>query len=287
VAGALEHWLPVMFEPEDQFLEIARAAEEAGFAGVALADHVALPEGFRSVHPSGENPFTLETHFVDPLTTAAAMLAVTTRLRAMTYVYIVTMRDPWVVAKQAGTLAAISQGRFALGVGAGWLTEEIALLGHDPARRGRRMDDQLALLRDLWDDGWAAGPDGQRVAMFPVPPTPPPIWVGGKSDAALARAARHDGWLGMDYALDEVWALLDRLAEHRARHAAEHGEPASPPLTMVIPHAEPTPELHARMADRGVTATMGMPWYPGDPSHASMAAKRSALAAWSERFGLT
>jgi probable F420-dependent oxidoreductase len=286
VAAELEHWLPVIFEDEGQLLDIARAAEEAGFAGVALADHVAIPETFRSVHPSGENPFTLESHFIDPLTTAAAMLAVTTRLKAMSYVYIVTMRNPWLVAKQAGTVATISQGRFSLGVGAGWLVEEIALLGQDPARRGRLLDEQLRLIGDLWDDGWAVAPDGQRVAMFPVPEQRPPIWVGGKSDAALARAARHDGWLGMDYGLDEVWTLLDRLAQHRQRWATEQGQPVGRPFTLVIPHAEATPDLHARLAERGVTATIALPWNPGDPGYASLAAKRAAMAAWSETFQL-
>ena len=81
------------------------AADGKTAKGKPLSDILFIPETFRSVHPSGENPFTLESHFIDPLTTAAAMLAVTTRLKAMSYVYIVTMRDPWIVAKQAGTVA--------------------------------------------------------------------------------------------------------------------------------------------------------------------------------------
>jgi alkanesulfonate monooxygenase SsuD/methylene tetrahydromethanopterin reductase-like flavin-dependent oxidoreductase (luciferase family) len=121
--AALEHWLPIMFEDTSQILDIAKEAEAAGFAGVALADHVAIPVGFASVHPSGDTPFAPDSEFVDPVSTAAAILAVTTSLRAMTYVYIVTMRDPWSVAKAAGTLSVLSGGRFALGVGAGWLTE--------------------------------------------------------------------------------------------------------------------------------------------------------------------
>jgi alkanesulfonate monooxygenase SsuD/methylene tetrahydromethanopterin reductase-like flavin-dependent oxidoreductase (luciferase family) len=285
--SALQHWLPIMFEDTTQILDIARAAEDAGFTGVALADHVAVPVGFSSVHPSGENPFVPTSEFVDPVATAAAILAVTSRLQVMTYVYIVTMRDPWSVAKAAGTLSVLSGGRFSLGVGAGWLVEEIALLGHDPRTRGKRMDGDLDLIRELVHTGSATAPGGGQVAMAPVPPSPPPILVGGKADAALRRAARHDGWLGMNYDLDEVWSLLDRLAEIRAETSAVAPHRSSrPPMTMVIPNALPSPELHEELAARGVTATISMPWYPGDASHAPLDAKVAALGAWAERFGL-
>ena len=117
----MDFWLAVMFEDNSQLLDIARAAEEMGYAGIAVADHVAVPHGFTSVHPSGENPFDHRTNFPDPLTTIAAMAAVTTRLRFMPYVYILPMREPFSVAKQAGTVAMLSDYRFVLGVGAGWL----------------------------------------------------------------------------------------------------------------------------------------------------------------------
>jgi alkanesulfonate monooxygenase SsuD/methylene tetrahydromethanopterin reductase-like flavin-dependent oxidoreductase (luciferase family) len=286
VAAALEHWLPIMFEDTTQILDIAREAEAAGFTGVALADHVAIPVDFTSVHPSGDSPFVPTSEFLDPMATAASILAVTTRLRVMTYVYIVTMRDPWSVAKAAGTLSVLSGGRFALGVGAGWLTEEIALLGHDPATRGKRMERDLDLIRGLLYTGSATAPGGREVAMAPVPASPPPILVGGKARAALRRAARHDGWLGMNYPLDEVWQLLDDLA--RAREEAESApHPSSqPPMTMVIPEVLPSPGLHAELAARGVTATISMPWYPGDPSVASLDGKRDALRAWAQQYGL-
>jgi alkanesulfonate monooxygenase SsuD/methylene tetrahydromethanopterin reductase-like flavin-dependent oxidoreductase (luciferase family) len=284
--AALEHWLPIMFEDTDQILGIAREAEAAGFTGVALADHVAIPVDFASVHPSGANPFAPTSEFVDPMVTAGAILGVTARLRVMTYVYIVTMRDPWSVAKAAGTLSALSGGRFSLGVGAGWLLEEIALLGHDPATRGKRMERDLDTIRELLHTGSTFTGDGREVAMAPVPSSPPPILVGGKARAALRRAARHDGWLGMNYPLDEVWQLLDELAEQRAKAGSAPYPSPHQPMTMVIPNALPTPELHAELAARGVTATISMPWAPGDPGIAELAAKREALQAWAATFGL-
>ena len=285
-AAALDHWLPIMFEDVTQILDIAREAEAAGFKGVALADHVAIPVGFASVHPSGGEPFAPTSEFVDPIATAGAILAVTSSLQVMTYVYIVTMRDPWSVAKAAGTLSALSGGRFALGVGAGWLTEEISLLGHDPSTRGKRMDSDLDRIRELVYTGSATVDGGREVAMAPVPASPPPILVGGKARAALRRAARHDGWLGMNYPLDEVWQLLDCLAEERESAAAAPHPSGRPAMTMVIPNAVPSPDLYAELAARGVTATIAMPWAPGDPAVASIEAKREALQAWAQLYGL-
>ena len=73
----MDFWLAVMFEDNSQLLDIARTAEELGFAGIAVADHIAVPHGFTSVHPSGANPFHHTTNFPDPLTTIAAMATVT------------------------------------------------------------------------------------------------------------------------------------------------------------------------------------------------------------------
>ena len=119
----MEFWLPIIAEDHSQLLEIARAAEAVGFTGVALADHVAVPAVYASKHQSGETPFDHRASFTDPLTSIAAMAAVTTRLRFLTYVYVLPMRDPFSVAKQAGTVALLSGHRLALGVGAGWLLE--------------------------------------------------------------------------------------------------------------------------------------------------------------------
>jgi probable F420-dependent oxidoreductase len=277
-----------MFEDNSQLCDIARAAEEIGFHGIAVADHVAVPDGFASVHPSGENPFVPTTNFPDPLTTIAAMAAVTTRLHFLPYVYVLPLRDPFTVAKQAGTVAMLSGNRLALGVGAGWLREEIALLGHDPATRGKRMDEMITIIRGFWDDGttefhgehYDFGP----TSMYPKPDAHIPIWVGGKSDAALRRAARNDGWLGMNYPLDEIDMLLAKLAEARKRADDELGS-ARPFETMVIPNAMPSRELDAELESKGVTSTIALAWPVGDPAFASLDAKRDAMASYAaQRF---
>ena len=275
-----------MFEPVEQFTALARTAESLGFEGLALADHVAVPARFDSLHPSGENPFTPESEFTEPLVVAAGLAGATERLRFMSYVYILGMREPLLAAKQVATLAAMFPDRFAFGVGAGWLTEEFEALGVDPRRRGRRLDEMLAVARQAWTEGWVEHHgelvDVDRVALFPRPAVVPPVWVGGKSDAALRRAVRQDGWLGMNYDLPEVERLLVRLGELRQ----EAGDERDDFEVFVIPNAVPSKQLLDDLAGMGVTSTMVMPWAPGDPSVGELPAKQAAMEALAGALGL-
>lgn len=286
----MDFWLAVMFEDTEQLLDIARAAESLGFAGVAVADHIAVPERFASVHPSGENPFDHRTNFPDPLTSIAAMAAVTTRLRFMPYVYILPMREPFSVAKQAGTVAAMSSYRLALGVGAGWLTEEIALLGYDAARRGARLDEMIEVIRGVWSadtfEFHGRFFDFGPVGMHPRPTQRIPIWIGGKSDAALRRAARNDGWLGMNYDIDEIDVLLAKLRDERNRHldTVGGGDTHAGFETLVIANALPTNALYDSLTAQGVTSTVCTGWNLGDPQHAPLAAKLDSMAEFSAAF---
>ena len=101
----MDYWLSYIDEDPDQTLEVARAAERAGYAGMALADHVCVPLRYASQHPSGgPTPFDHTTPFPDPLVTAASVLASTTTLLAMTYVYALPAREPFSVASQVATL---------------------------------------------------------------------------------------------------------------------------------------------------------------------------------------
>jgi probable F420-dependent oxidoreductase len=273
-----------MFEPMEQLAEAAQVLEEAGFEGAGLADHVVVPVGFKSIHPSGENPFTPQSSFPDTFSTIAALSMVTRRLRYMSYVYIIPLRDPFTVAKQVATTATLSGNRVVLGAGAGWLEEEFSVIGSRFADRGARLDEALEVIEDFWQDGTARHSGThysfEEAAMFPVPTAPIPIWVGGKSRAALRRAARHDGWLGMNYPLDEIGELLKRLATYRDEVAAGK----DPFEVFVIPNALPSLDLYRQLEDMGVTSTMGMGWYPGDPAAASMEAKRAGAGRFSEQF---
>jgi len=275
----MKFWLPIVGDDYRQLIPLARYAEELGFVGVALADHVALPAHYASVHPSGgATPFDHRAVFPDPFTSIAAMAAVTTRLRFLTYVYVLPMRDPFSVAKQTGTVALLSDHRLSLGVGAGWLNEEFELLGADPHTRGRRMDEMLQVMRRFWADGTAEfhgefydfGPTG----MYPAPGRAVPVFVGGKSRAALRRAARQDGWVGMNYDLEEIPGLLAGLREERAGLAAGGAPPFE---TLVTANAAPSLALYAELAALGVTSTVALAWPYGDPDFASLERKRQAM----------
>ena len=285
----MDFWLSYIDEDPDQMIEVARAAEHAGFRGIALADHVVVPVHHRSQHPSGgPTPFDHRTPFPDPLVASASVLASTTRLLAMTYVYVLPAREPFSVASQVATLERLSDGRFRFGVGAGWLEEEIALLGHPVRDRGRRMDEMLEVMRAFWTRDtveyhgrWF---DFEAAGIAPRPRRPVPVWVGGKSPAALARAVRHEGWLGMNYDLPEIHALTADLQARLARHRDATGEAKAGFEVFVIPNAEPGEALYEDLAQRGVTATMGSAWAYGDRSAASLAAKIDRIGAFAERF---
>ncbi len=284
----MEYWLPLIFEPDvRQYADVARAAERTGFTGIALPDHVAVPRSFVPSHPAQGDPFTASVDHPDPLTAITAMAAATTTLRFMTYVYVLTMRDPFTVAKQAGMVSTLADGRFALGCGVGWLEEEIALLGHDPRGRGARTDEMLDVIHGFWHHGTfeyhGRHYDFPPATMTPLPDPPPPVWIGG-GRASLRRAARHDGWVGMDHPFDEVEDLLAVLRRERRRHADEHGPRLGPTQTMVVARELPSRDLYARLEDLGVTATIALPWTPADPAYASVPAKVTAMEEWAEAF---
>lgn len=289
----MDFWLSYIDEDPTQTLAVAQHAEALGFRGIALADHVAVPVAFESVHPSGgPTPFDHRSPFPDPLVTAASVLASTSTFEVMTYVYVLPLREPFSVANQVATLDRLHPGRFRFGVGAGWLTEEIELMGHPVRGRGRRMDEMLDLIRRFWtEDEVAHSGEFFEFASLGISPKPAghiPIWIGGKSDAALDRAVAHDGWLGMNYDLPEVHRLLDALKQRRAAATtgSEHRDDPAPGRfeVFVIPNAEPSKALYDDLETRGVTGTIGMAWAYNDRAFDTLEAKFGALDAFAASF---
>jgi probable F420-dependent oxidoreductase len=172
-------------------VEIARAAEDAGYASVWTTDHVMMSRG-------QEEPYGSILEAFVALTWAAA---VTQRVQLGTSVVVVPLRQPVLVAKQAATLDYLSDGRLILGVGAGWNQHEFGFLGVPFDNRGRRLNEAIRAMRELWtssDPRFEAESVRFADVLFnpkPVQPGGPPIWLGGISPAALRRAARLcDGW---------------------------------------------------------------------------------------------
>ena len=177
--------------PRD-LVDLARRADELGFAAAWLPDHLLPPEAFGTTFGG----------VYDPLVTIGHLAAVTERIQFGTSVLIAPLRNPFAVAKQAATLHALSAGRFILGVGVGWNEEEFQSVGAEYRQRGAITNDMLALWRHLFSG--AGGPYRARRFAYdqgvfaPTPSSPVPIMVGGNSDAALRRAARYaDIWQGI------------------------------------------------------------------------------------------
>lgn len=258
-------WQVVSFSEPDQLLDIARAAEDAGFHGVLLSDHLFFPGRLESRYPyapDGKPAFDGTTPFPDAFTTIAAMAAVTTRLRFATMVYILPLRHPLEVAKTVGTAALLSGGRVALGAGAGWIREEYEALGVDFAARGRRFDESIEVLRKAWTGAMVEHRgrvfDLGAFQMSPAPAAPPPIWIGGTSDAALRRAARlGDGWIGTGQHPDELPQLLGRLRAQREK--AGRARAAFETMVPLVVPADPA-LLRRLEAEHGVTSTTAWPF---------------------------
>jgi len=250
------------FLPTDQLVPIAKAADELGYDSVAMADHVVDLEELRTPYPytpDGARRWDFNAQWPDPWVMAGALATVTTRLRFFTSVYVPALRNPFQVAKSVGTAAVISGNRVALGVGIGWCEEEFELLEQQFRTRGKRTDEGLALLKELWQPGWTEFHgefyDAPRLVMEPTPTAPVPIYVGGLSEIAFARAARHDGWVGDLYKTDEAIGWANRLAEVRAEAGADGDFAVIVALTDAF-----LPEHFARAEEGGVTDCMTMPW---------------------------
>lgn len=252
------------YQPIDQLVPLARAAEEAGFRAFSVADHVVDLETVATPYPyteTGERRWQTDVDWPDPWVTVGALSQVTRRLQFFTSIYVAAMRNPFVVAKAVGTAAALSGGRVALGIGVGWCREEFELLEQDFGTRGRRTDEALDLMKELWAPGWTefAGEfySCDRLVMRPEPPAPVPVWVGGLSDVALRRAARHDGWIGDMASLEEAIAIAGQLRALRVAAGRDPHETFEvvPALTDAL-----TPDDFARATEGGVTMTMTMPW---------------------------
>ncbi len=194
----MKFWQSASFSEPEQLIEIAKLAEQVGFDGLLMSDHLFFPGKLESKYPystDGDPGFTAETPWPEPFAAIAAMAAVTRRLRFATLVYILPLRNPLEVAKSTATLDLLSDGRFVLGVGAGWMKEEFDQLGVDFRTRGARFDESIDVLRTLWSGGMVEHHgrffDFARLQMSPKPKRSVPIYVGGASDAALRCAAQR------------------------------------------------------------------------------------------------
>jgi probable F420-dependent oxidoreductase len=271
----MKFYVSVAFRETKEAIEIARAADDLGYAGIGIPDHVVNLETLATPYPytrDGERRWEPFTEWPDPWVLVGAIAQVTTRLKFVTTVYIPAMRDPYAAAKAIGTAAYISDGRVELGIGVGWCEEEFALMGQKFERRGKRTDEMLELFRALWEPGWTEfSGEFYQTPRLEMEPTPPriPIYVGGLSEVALRRAARNDGWIGDLISTDRALAGIERVRELRAENGLSMvGFEVLTPLTDAF-----LPEHYERAEAAGITGVITMPWMFYAGPDASLAEK--------------
>jgi probable F420-dependent oxidoreductase len=275
----MEFWQAVSFVPVDELGAIAREAEAAGFAGLAIPDHLMIPLRVESRYPyapDAEIVWDPAAPFPEPHALACKLAECTTRLRFMTYVYILPLRDPFTAAKSISTAAVLTGNRTVLGVGAGWMEDEFRAVGASFKDRGRRMDDMLVVLRKLLSgrpvEHHSEHYDFPPVQMAPAPSGDVPVWIGGHSEAALRRAVRHDGWIGVNYDEADMAPILSRLRALRAE-APTSGATFSVTLSTNAPLDV---ALCRRLAAQGVTGIV-IPTWLGDQAAAPLEQKLATL----------
>jgi probable F420-dependent oxidoreductase len=249
-------------------VELAQAAEAAGFDSIWTVEHVAVPNGYQSRYPyseSGRMGSGLEDFPIpDPLIWLAYVASSTRTIKLGTAILILPQRNPVITAKELATLDFMAGGsRVLLGIGVGWLAEEFATLGVPFKDRGPRTDEYVAAMRALWSQECASF-RGEFVSFDQVfcRPLPPerriPIIVGGDTAAAARRAGRlGDGYFPARGARQDLFDEMRRAAEAAGR------DPSAIELTVAAP-ADPA-EIEV-LAKRGiarvavpVSAAAGLP----------------------------
>ena len=208
-----------------KLVDVVARADALGIDQVVMTDHVVM--GTRTDrYPYGRFPFAADEPWPEPLTTLAAMAAVTKHVRLGTGVLIAPLRPPLQLAKSVATLDVLSGGRLDLGVGVGWQPEEFCGSGSEFEARWARLDDTLRACRVLWRDSPASfSCEGFHFEELWCEPRPQqeggvPIWLGV---AATERGVRRmvelgDGWMPLETDLEALGAAVGRI--HQALHAA-------------------------------------------------------------------
>ncbi|MFE3259109.1 TIGR03619 family F420-dependent LLM class oxidoreductase [Nocardia sp. NPDC059091] len=208
----------------DYYIPLAQAAEAAGFHSITVADSIAYPAESDSKYPytaDGNREFLDGKPFIETFVLSAALAAATTTLRMTPFVLKLPIRPPVLVAKQASSLARLSNNRFALGVGISPWPEDFQMMGVPFEKRGKRLDECIEIVRGLstgeYFEYHGEFYDIPKIKLTPAPTQPLPILVGGHSDAALRRAVRLcDGWMHAGGKGDDLDKYLARINELRS-----------------------------------------------------------------------
>lgn len=204
----------------EQIIGLAQVAEGAGYESVWTFEHVIVPIDYQSKYPydkSGKMGAEPETNFFDPLIVLTAIATHTKTLRLGTGVNILSQANPLYLAKQVASLDALSDGRFMLGVGIGWLQEEFSAMNVTFEKRGARFDDYVAAMRKVWSgevvEHQSEFLNWTGFKSYPLPKqNPMPVVIGGIKGKIHDRIARHgNGWYAPITDVDELTGHLGKI----------------------------------------------------------------------------
>jgi len=258
--------------------DYAQAVESMGYTHILAFDSVV---GANPNRPGGwDSQYTYQHAFHEPFVLFGFCAGVTRRIELVTGIVILPQRQTALVAKQAAAVDVLSGGRLRLGIGVGWNTVEFEALGENFKNRGKRVEEQLEVMRLLWtkelvtyDGQWHRVPDA---GIRPLPVQQPiPVWMGGDSEVVIRRAARlADGWITLPSFRpgpvgQQTVDRLHGLVREAGRDPAAFGIEARMALAKV-PAEERAKEIAAWRAMRGITHlcvnTMGL-GLPGPEEH--------------------
>lgn len=204
----------------------AREVEQLGYAHILAYDHVLGADP--AVYPGWNGPYDIDTTFHEPFVLFGYLAALTT-VELVTGIVILPQRQTALVAKQSAQVDLLTGGKLRLGVGVGWNPVEYDALGEDFSTRGRRLEEQVALMRRLWTersvtfDGDFDQVKGAGLAPMPVQ-RPIPVWVGGSSPPAYRRMGRiADGWFPQVPPGPRLTEALELVAEGAAAAGRDPG----------------------------------------------------------------
>ncbi|WP_240732665.1 TIGR03619 family F420-dependent LLM class oxidoreductase [Halioglobus maricola] len=237
---------------------------------MSFSDHVVNPEQINTPYPytdDGSRRWEPFTDWPDPWVMIGALAAITEKLRFTNNVFVLPMRNPYLVAKAISTAAIISNNRITPAFGVGWSRDEFELMDQEFTTRGKRANEMIEIMRLLWS-GEMVSYEGKHyqfpaMEMNPAPTERIPIWIGGISDPAMKRAARlGDGWVTDLQSSADIVASIEKIRQWRAEFGREH----EPFEVMATPNDAWTADGYRQLEDAGVTHIMTMPWpfYHGD-----------------------
>jgi len=185
-----------------QPVELAKAVEERGFDSLFFPEHTHIPTSRKTPFPGGGDLPKHYSHTHDPFVAFGACAAVTKRIRLGTGICLVVQRDPIVLAKEIASVDSLSNGRFVLGIGAGWNREEMQNHGAPYAQRWAVLREKILAMKAIWSND-AAEFHGEHVDFDPIWSYPkpaqaggPPVWIGANTKWVFDRVAEYaDGWM--------------------------------------------------------------------------------------------